>query len=134
MRKTRHFIETFQHFTIIFIDHVVNVFIIKQTTFIFNNINKLNLRLIRVFIYLSQFRLNIRYRSDKRHVLSDVLSRLSTNRSFMNENENLDLKSYHVDLKNSSINDQCFVYHETLINMFVVFRQRLIDEYVKEKT
>ena len=94
----------------------------------------MNLRLIRVFIYLSQFRLNIRYRSNKRHVLFDVLFRLSTNESFMNDDENLNLKSYHADWENSSINDQRFVYHEILINIFVVFRQRLIDEYVKKKT
>ena len=61
MRKTRYLIEAFQHFIIIFTNHVVNTFIIKQTTFFFNNTNKLNFQFVRVSTYLSQFRLNIRY-------------------------------------------------------------------------
>ena len=82
MRKARHIIETSQHFIIVFTNHVVNAFIIKQTTFSFNNIDKLNLRLMRVSTYFSQFQLNVRYRFDKRHVLFDVLSRLSIDRFF----------------------------------------------------
>ena len=121
MRKTCYFIETFQYFIVIFTNYVVNVFITKQTTLFFNNTNKLNFRFVRAFTYLSQFRLNIRYRLNKQHVLSNVLFCLSTNRFFMNNDENLNLKNYYVDLKNSFINKQCFVYREVLINMFAIF-------------
>ena len=89
---------------------------------------------MRTFIYLSQFRLNIRYRFDKRHVISHVLFKLSTNKFFLNEDENLNLKSYHDDMKNSFVNDQRFAYNDAFVNMFAVFRQQLIDDYVKEKT
>ena len=40
---------------IINIDHSITTSIVKQTKMIFNNTNKLNLRLIRVLIYLSQY-------------------------------------------------------------------------------
>ena len=133
IRRARHFIEIFRHVTIIFIDHVVNVSIVKQTTFTFNNTNKFNLRLIRIFIYLFQFRLNIRYRFDKRHVISNVFFKLSIDRSFLNENENLNLKSYHDCLKDFFVNDQCMTYNDMLINMSNVFRQQLIDDYAKKK-
>ena len=133
MRKTRHIIETSQHFIIVFTNHVVNAFIIKQTTFSINNIDKLNLRLMRVSIYFSQFQLNVRYRFDKRHILFDVLSRLFVDRFFLNDEKNLNLKSYHVDMKNFFNNQQCLTYHEILIDMFSTFRQRLFDEYVKKK-
>ena len=99
MQKTRHIIETSQHFIVVFTNYVVNVFIIKQTTFSFNNIDKLNLRLMRVSIYFSQIQLNVRYRFDKRHILFDVLSRLFVDRFFLNDEENLNLKNYHVDMK-----------------------------------
>ena len=132
IRRARHFIEIFRHVTIIFINHVVNVAIVKQITFTFNNTNKLNLRLIRVFTYLSQFRLNIRYRFDKRHVISNVFFKLSIDKSFLNENENLNLKNYHDRMKNSFVNDQCLTYNDILINISNVFRQQLIDDYVKK--
>ena len=122
MRKTRHIMKTSQHFIIVFTNYVVNAFIIKQITFSFNNIDKLNLQLIRVSTYFSQFQLNVRYCFDKRHVLFDVLSRLLIDRFFLNDKKNLNLKSYHVDMKNLFNNDRCLTYHEILIDMFLIFR------------
>ena len=87
---------------------------------------------MRAFIYLFQFRLNIRYRFDKRHVISNVFFKLSTNKFFLNENENLNLKNYHDDMKNFFVNDQ-HAYNDAFINMFAIFRQQLIDDYVKKK-
>ena len=60
IKRVRHIIETIFK-TIIYTDHVVNFSIVRQITFNFNNIDKLNLRLIRAFTYLSQFQLNVRY-------------------------------------------------------------------------
>ena len=54
---------------------------------------------MRVSIYFSQFQLNVRYRFDKRHVLFDVLSRLSIDRFFLNDEKNLNLKTYYVNMK-----------------------------------
>ena len=131
--RIRHIIKTFQYVTIIFIDHVVNVSIIKQTTLLFNNINKLNFRLIQTSIYLFQFRFDIRYRFNKKHVISNVFFRLSTNKIFFNNESNLNLKSYHSDLKNFFVCDRQFAYYESLISMSSNFRQRLIDNYFKKK-
>ena len=50
---------------IIFIDHTINSIIANQIKLIFYNFNKLNLCLIKTFIYLFQFQLNIKYRSKK---------------------------------------------------------------------
>ena len=119
--------------TIIFIDHVVNVLITKQTILLFNNIDKLNFRLIRTSVYLFQFRLNIRYRFNKRYVILNTLFRLLTKKLFLNESNNLNLKNYHSDIKNLFANNQCFAYHEALINISLAFRQQLIDDYAKKK-
>ena len=107
---------------VIFINYIVNASIAKQTIFLFSNINKLNFRLVRIFVYLFQFRLDIRYRFNKRYVISNALFKLSTKKLFLNKNNNLNLKSYYNDMKDFFVNDQCFAYYEILINMFLIFR------------
>ena len=123
---------------VIFIDHVVNTSIIKQITFINNNTNKFNFRLIRVFIYLSQFRFDVRYRFDKNHVISNVFSRFSfDNKSIIihrnNSNDNLNLNFYFIDVHDFSNDSNCYVYQKFLINIFDEFRKQIIDDYVNEK-
>ena len=118
---------------VIFTNHAINAFITKQIILSFNNIDKLNFRLMKISIYLFQFRFDIRYRFDKRHVIFDVFFKLSTNRFFLNENESLKLKSYHFNIIDFFVNDQCFVYHDVLINMFSNFHKQLVDDYVKKK-
>ena len=79
--------------------------IAKQTIFLFSNIDKLNFRLIRVFIYLFQFRLNICYRLDKRYIISNTLFKLLTKKLFLNKNNNLNLKNYYNDIKFFFVNN-----------------------------
>ena len=134
IRRVRYIIKVFQHVTVIFIDYIVNASIIKQTTLLFNNIDKLNLRLMRTLVYLFQFRFNIRYQFNKRYVISDALFRLLTNKFFLNSENNLNLKSYHSNIKNSFVSDRHFVYYSSLINILSNFRKQLIDNYIKKKT
>lgn len=86
------------HFTIIYIDHEANSTIITQIKLNTINIDKLNLKLIKAFIYLSQFCLTIRHKFDKTNVISNALSRLSTK---LKKKNSVDLKHYHDDMKNS---------------------------------
>ena len=132
MRRVRHIIEAFQHSIVVYIDHAVNIDIVKQIILSFSNIDKLNLRLIRASIYLFQFRFDVRYRFDKRHVISNALSRLLIERSFLNENSrNVDFESYNISIKDSSTDDNNS-YRELLVIMSSVFRQQLLNDYVKE--
>ena len=99
------------------------------------NIDKLNFRLIKAFIYFFQFRFKIRYRFDKRYVISNVLSRLSIERNFLNEkSKNVDFENYNISMKNLSTSDNHQTYRELLITMFSIFRQQLLNEYVKKST
>ena len=77
IKRVKHMIETAINITIVFIDYVVNSSIIRQITFSFNNTDKLNLRLVRVFTYFNQFRLNVKYQFEKLHIISNVLLKLS---------------------------------------------------------
>ncbi len=62
--------------TIIGTDHDSIVFIVTQTKLSTSNTDKLNLRLVRVAMYLSQFELDIRVKIKRDHVILDALSRL----------------------------------------------------------
>ena len=77
---------------------------------------------MRTFTYLFQFRLNIRYRFNKRYIISNVFFKLSTNKSFLNKNENLNLKNYHNDIKNFFVDDQRLTYNDSFVNIFAIFR------------
>ena len=57
VRKLRLIILSFDHLTIVYTNHVVNSTIVNQTKLTSSNMKKLNIKLIRAFIYLSQFRL-----------------------------------------------------------------------------
>ena len=61
---------------IIYIDYNVAISINRQTSFIISNIDKFNLRLIRVSQYLSKFNLIIRHKSRKINIISNVLFKL----------------------------------------------------------
>ena len=93
----------------------------------------MNLRLIKTSIYFFQFRFDVRYRLDKKHIISNVLFRLSIDRSFLNE-KNLNLKNYNINITNSLMNNQCLIYNDIFINMSKVFRDQLLIECVKKKT
>ena len=89
---------------IIITDHNVTTFIARQmhlTTMI--NTDKLNLQLICVSQYLSQFSLDIQHCSDKIHFISDVLSRLLDSMEEEKENNidmlnDLSIEAYHIIL------------------------------------
>ena len=77
VRRIRHMIEIFNKSSmIVYTNHFVIVSIIKQIKFINLFVDKLNLRLIRVSIYLSQFSLNVRHKSKIQHIVFHTLSRL----------------------------------------------------------
>ena len=131
-------IKTIKTTIVVFIDHVVNTFIIKQIILINNNTNKFNFRLMRTFIYLSQFRFDIKYRSKKNHVISNVFSRLSSNNESIiirrnNFDDNLNLNFYFIDVLDFSNNSNCYVYQKFLINMSNEFRKQITNDYVNEK-
>jgi hypothetical protein len=77
VRKIRHLIAKSKYGTVIYTDHSSAVDIVKQTTLISSNSDKLNLRLVRAGLYLSQYALDIRHRAGKDNTVPDALSRLT---------------------------------------------------------
>ena len=59
---------------VIYIDYSIAISISRQINFIIFNINKFNLRFVKIFQYFSIFNLLIRYKTDKANVVSNILS------------------------------------------------------------
>jgi hypothetical protein len=97
IKKIRHLIEASRNqLTIIFTNHSTLTEIIKQTFLNTFNIDKLNLRLVKAFQYLSILSINIKVKSEKFHIISNVLFRLF---SIMNIHQSsIDEKSVFEDL------------------------------------
>ena len=115
LKKTRHIVEISSSKTIIYIDHEIALDIITQITLTIIFIDKLNLKLIRVFDYIQRFNLNIRHKLDKQHVVSNALSRFFS--------DNIDSK---IDETKNELNALFIV---SLIKMNEAFRKRIIDDY-----
>ncbi len=106
-------------------DHVVIVDICKQTfiTFI-NSVTRMNLRLIRVFQFLSQFsNLKIRHKSKKYHLISNAFSRLQNlNKKDLSKNH-AKLNEFFVD------HNAVHVYNTILMKLNSEFRKRIVNDY-----
>ncbi len=88
---------------------------------IISNIDKFNLRLVKIEMYLSQFELNIRHKFDRDHVISDALFRLSFFDEKFTENQNID-----------TLND-IETYADILMKMSSQFKDRLVQDYKTNK-
>ena len=112
IRRIRHMIETIKNIIVMFTNHAINISIVKQITMNSSNTNKLNLRLVRVSIYLSQFRLEVKYKSKKNHIVFDVLFRLTSKNEKIERNfENiLDFDNYHEDIIDFFDDSNCYVF------------------------
>ena len=102
-----------------------------------NNIDKLNFRLIKISIYLFQFKFNVKYRPGKKHVIPNALSRLlfgngSTTLPKDNSNDFLNLDIYFCGILNFSNNVDCYIFRKKIINMTDEFKEYIFNGYIQE--
>ena len=119
-------IKSFNHTMIINTNHENITKIVKQIKLNSINTNKINLRLIRASMYLSQFRLKIRHRSEKFNIISNAFNRLSTKKT--THEKLINLKTYHDELKNSE-NDLTHAHVMTLVEMNTKFKKQIQQKY-----
>ena len=138
-------IEVSNYLVIVYTNYSAISSIVKQIKLISSSIDQLNLRLIRVFTYLSQFQLIIRHKSDKNHVIFDALLRLSTNNNLKIEDESIlnvhQNKIHHDEIEVHSIqyaySEETKVYDESAIVEILVaissdFKRQLLQEYRRD--
>ncbi len=129
VKKVRHLIQFSKKSIIVQIDHAAIVDICKKTfiTFI-NSAMRMNLRLIKISQFLSQFsNLKIRHKLEKYHLISDALFRLQS----LNKKNLLD---DHDELDELFAEHAICAYNTTLVELNSEFRTRIIDEYFKNET
>ena len=117
----------FEYSIVIYTNYIVNFTIINQIKFTSNNVDKLNFKFVRAFIYLSQFRLRVFHRIDKFNVISNILSRLFTIRhnSIDVKIDNLNIESFHAEIEKPTEN----AINKILIEMSNDFRKKFIIDY-----
>ena len=117
-------IKLSKYSTVIYIDHETNLATTTKTKLNTTNINKFNLKLIRVSTYFFQFRLNVRHRSKKFNIVSNALSKLSIKKT-SNKKNNLEINA------DDSKSDNVYAYAVILIEMSSEFREKIIEKYSK---
>ena len=123
IRKTRLLIISFNHSITMFMNYKTNSTIIFQTKFFLTFVNKLNLKLIRTFIYLSQYRFRVFHRSEKFNIVFNAFSRL-----FIKKHNLIDvtINNLNVDAFNEN------VIAKTFIEINDKFRWKLIKKYEQD--
>jgi hypothetical protein len=82
-------------------------------------VDKLNLRLVRALQYLSQFRLDVRYRPGRQHIVPDALSRLLATEGLG-------------DSKTDTL-EEPFIFNTTVIELAEDFHKRLVQACETDK-
>ena len=133
-------IEFVTNMIIIYIDHAVSIFIIRQTTLVTSFTNKLNFRLIHAFQYLSGFNISFRHKTEKTNTIPDVLSKLKNVQLNESDKENIFENLYNNSVllnelkKIDSLFEQTItMYANTLIKLSQNFKKKLVKTYEKNK-
>ena len=87
---------------------------------------------MRTFIYFSKFRLSVKYRLEKKHIIPDVLSRLlSGNKSIKLPRKNPAgfFKSKHLFSRNLNLSNDAdyYTYQKFMIFISDDFRKQMLD-------
>jgi hypothetical protein len=100
-----------------------------------NNTNKFNLRFVRVSIYLSQFKFEMKYKSKKNHIVSDSLFRLtSKNEKIEKCAKNIfDLNNYHENIVDFFDDSNCYAFQDILVVISKKFKQEIKNDYQQKK-
>ena len=118
-------IKIVKHVIVIYTNYTTNSFITRQIKLINNNVDKFNMKLIRVFVYLLQFRLNMRYKSNKFYIIFDALNCFFIDNRMLNNIKNvLNIENFHnnnVDFENNLI----YVKNNELTIISLEFKQKL---------
>lgn len=80
------------------------------------SIMRLNLQLVKVFQFIKQFKLNIRHKLGKKHIILDILSHLTSVKIIFADSLYLEL-------------DALFLYNITLVEIYLTLLSKILVEY-----
>ena len=136
IKKFRHIIKSISQIMIIYIDHIINIFFIRQTSFMTNFTNKLNLCLIWISQYFSTFNISLKHKTEKNNIIFDAFSCLSKVKLDFVNNKNILKSFYDSFFKNChvhTLNILVSIYYiEIFIEIFFNFKQNLMNSYIND--
>ena len=114
IKKIRHLLDSSKHNTVIQTDHSAILNLLKQKFIVSTTSTmRMNVRLVRASQFLYQFNLDVRYKSNKEHVVPDALFRLASLNRPMNKD--------HSELN--------VLFTMTLVEMSTDFHDKLMSGY-----
>lgn len=117
VKKVRHIIESSRAKVIIQTDHSAIIDILQQSSIISTTSTmKLNLRLVRASQFLQQFKLDVRHKPGKEHIVPDALSRFAS------------ANSPPTDARYSEL-DGLFLYNTTLVEIHPILVSQILAGY-----
>ena len=117
LKKVRHMIESFKASVIIQTDRSAILDILQQSSITSTTLTmRLNLRLVRTSQFLQQFKLKVRHKPGKKHIIPDALSRLASS------------NTGHADPQHSEL-DPLFTYSTTLLELHPTLISRILAGY-----
>ena len=130
IKKIRHLVESSKHPVIIQTDHSAILDIMKQSSITSTTSTmRLNVRLIRASQFLRQFRLDVRHKPGKEHIVPDALSRLaSTTKSSLSEDHS-ELDALYACATQALEDGSVYAYSATMVQMDEAFRESLVLGY-----
>lgn len=141
LRKTRHMIKSIMKPFIVYADYKAIIKINRQSSLTTSSTNKFNFQLIRAFKYIQRFRLNIRHKSKKQHLISNALSKLKTSNVNNFIIQNGELNALIIEYENQNVSNsvasnfvmQTTVFHLTsMVQISNNFRKQIMKSYQKE--
>lgn len=113
-------VVSFDHPIVIYTNHEASSSIVTQIKLTSSNIDRLNMKLVRASIYLSQFRLSVHHKFDKSNIVSNALSRLSIRFIKMDNVDALDVDS------------EIYAYNQVVVMMNDDFRSIIQKSYQED--
>ena len=135
IKKVRHMVESSQKAVIIQTDHSAILDIMRQSSIVATSSTlRMNVRLVRASQFLRQFRLEVRHKPGKEHVVPDALSRLAsanTTSSLSEDHSELDVlyacATQAIDIHD--VQHGGYEFSSTQVQMSEIFRNRLAEGY-----
>ena len=134
IKKVRHMVESSKLPVIVQTDHSAILDIMRQSSITSTTSTlRLNVRLVRASQFLRQFRLDVRHKPGKEHIVPDALSRLASSKSVLSEDHS-ELDVLYAFASQALEVDSTFGYEfsSTQVQMNDTFRDRLVEGYAKD--
>ena len=133
IKKVRHLVESSKLPVVIQTDHSAILDIMKQSSITSTTSTlRMNVRLVRASQFLRQFRLDVRHKPGKEHIVPDALSRLASATSPTLPDDHSELDVLYACATQAINYGSVYNYSATMVEMDEAFHKSLVEGYQKD--